>query len=81
MSGFERDGGDISQLRERLPERPEKPQHAASEEQAKDIGAELNRAEANDNKNTEKRTYGRTPDGTSMQIQLRKTFGGHSRAC
>lgn len=58
-------GPDGSQLRERLPQNPSKPQ-TTSPEAAKQAVAELNAAEAKREDGTEKRTYGRTPDGTGM---------------
>jgi len=57
-------GPDGSQLRERLPQNPSKPQQTTSIEAAKQVVAELNAAEAKREDGPEKRTYGRTPDGT-----------------
>ena len=59
---------DVSELRERLSNKPQKPSKAVSIKTAKEIVKDLNNAEDkhNDNKSKEKRTYGRTPDGTGM---------------
>jgi hypothetical protein len=57
-------GPDASQLRERLPQNPSKSHQTASAEAAKQTVAELNAAEAKRQDGQEKRTYGRTPDGT-----------------
>ena len=52
-------------LRERLPNDPAKPQQAKSSESAQAAVKSLNDNENKTNKNEEeKRTYGRTPDGT-----------------
>lgn len=56
-------GVDASGLRERLPQQPDAPQKAASVETAQDAVRQLNQQEA-DKDEKDKRTYGRTPDGT-----------------
>lgn len=54
-----------SELRHRLPRNPEKPQQAESIDVARDAVVELNSAEEGSDKDEkEKRTFGRTPDGT-----------------
>jgi len=57
-------GPDGSQLRERLPPNPSKSQQTTPAEAAKQAVADLNAAEAKREDGQEKRTYGRTPDGT-----------------
>lgn len=59
-------GPDGSQLRERLPQNAPRPQQTSSPEAAKQAVAGLNAAEAEREDGREKRTYGRTPDGTGM---------------
>ena len=60
-------GFDASGLRERLPQRPEAPQKAESVETAQDAVKQLNEQEPKQNKDDkEKKTFGRTPDGTGM---------------
>ena len=52
-------------LRERLPNDPAKPQHASSPDTAQHAVKTLNDQESKaDKKEEDKRTYGRTPDGT-----------------
>lgn len=58
-------GVDASGLRERLSSKPDAPVQALSVETAQDAVEQLNREEANENKDEkEKKTYGRTSDGT-----------------
>lgn len=60
---------NASELRERLPQNPEKPRKAVSIDAAKNVVSELNDAEAKgstDGRAKEKRTYGRTPEGIGM---------------
>jgi hypothetical protein len=64
MASLDAIGLNEFQLRERLPQRPSKPQQAKSPEAAKEAVTELNSAEENQTDQKEKRTYGRTPDGT-----------------
>ena len=66
MDSRDKHNPDVSELRERLSNKPEKPRKAISIEAAKEVVKELNNAEDkhNDSKSKEKRTYGRTPDGT-----------------
>lgn len=69
MNSSDEIGSNASELRERLPQRPEKPQKAVSIDTAKNVVEELNRSEAKEEDEGEtkaKRTYGRTPDGTGM---------------
>jgi len=68
MDSPDKHSSDVSELRERLPNKPEKPCKAVSIDAAKEVVKELNNAEDkhNDKKSKEKRTYGRTPDGTGM---------------
>ena len=56
---------DASGLRERLPQNPEAPQKAASEQTAQEAVRSLNDSEAKEDKaEKDKRTFGRTLDGT-----------------
>jgi hypothetical protein len=64
MAPPDANGPDGSQLRERLPQNPEKSKQTTSTESAKQAVADLNAAEAKREDGREKRTYGRTPDGT-----------------
>ena len=58
-------GIDASGLRERLPQNPDRPQKAESVETAQKAVQQLNEQESKENKaEKEKKTYGRTPDGT-----------------
>jgi phosphatidylethanolamine N-methyltransferase len=68
MDPPDKPSSDVSQLRERLPNKPEKPRKAVSIEAAKEVVKEPGYTEDkhNDSKSKEKRTYGRTPDGTGM---------------
>ena len=68
MDSPDKHSSDVSELRERLPNKPEIPRKAVSIKAAKDVGKELNSTndKHNDAKSKEKRTYGRTPDGTGM---------------
>lgn len=53
---------DANELRQRLPQQPALPRQAKD---AKQAVTDLNEDEAKSSKNdSEKRTYGRTPDGT-----------------
>ena len=56
---------ESNELRQRLPQRPEIPQRAGSEGTAKQVVVELNSAEETaDKSEKDKKTFGRTPDGT-----------------
>ncbi|KAF2219135.1 phospholipid methyltransferase-domain-containing protein [Elsinoe ampelina] len=56
-------------LRERLPNDPSKPRKATSPEDAKSTVEDLNKSEERSKKrDEEKRTYGRTPDGTVFTV-------------
>ena len=58
-----------SELRKRLPERPEKPQQAKNADEARQVVVDLNTAEEKaDKEDSEKRTFGRTADGTGMSL-------------
>lgn len=57
------DAVSSAQVRERLPQNPEQPQQVASTEEARKAVRQLNDQEASKN-DKDKRTYGRTPDGT-----------------
>ena len=58
-------GIDASGLRERLPQNPDRPQKADSVETAQKTVQQLNEQEAKGNKDEkDKKTYGRTLDGT-----------------
>ncbi|TID25670.1 phosphatidylethanolamine N-methyltransferase [Venturia nashicola] len=61
-------GPDASQLRERLPQNAPKSQQPTSPEAARQAVVELNAAEAKREDGKEKRTYGRTPDGTVFNV-------------
>lgn len=62
-------GIDASGLRERLPQKPEVPQKADSAETAQDTVKQLNDQQSKlDEK--EKKTFGRTPDGTGAYPEL-----------
>lgn len=59
-------GVDASGLRERLVQKPDAPQKALSVETAQDTVKHLNDQEAKQDKDEkDKKTYGRTADGTS----------------
>ena len=61
-------GVTSSELRQRLPQQPEKPQQAKTADEARNAVLELNAAEEKADKDeSEKRTYGRTAGGTGMQ--------------
>ena len=58
-------GADASGLRERLSKKPDAPVKALSVETAQDAVKQLNDQEQKDDKEEkDKKTYGRTPDGT-----------------
>ncbi len=58
-------GVDVDGLRERLPQHPEAPQEAESVEAAQEAVKTLNEDESKKGKDDkDKKTYGRTPDGT-----------------
>ena len=58
-------GIDTSGLRERLPQKPDAPVKAESIETAQDAVKQLNQQEQREDKlEKDKKTYGRTPDGT-----------------
>ncbi|KAF4549147.1 Phosphatidylethanolamine N-methyltransferase [Elsinoe fawcettii] len=60
---------DHQSLRERLPNDPSKPRQASSPEDARTTVQELNKDEEHSKKrDEEKRTYGRTPDGTARRL-------------
>ncbi|KAK4574683.1 phosphatidylethanolamine N-methyltransferase [Recurvomyces mirabilis] len=63
-------GIDTSGLRERLPQNPDIPQKAASTETAQRAVRQLNDQEAQGGKDEkDKRTFGRTPDGTANIVE------------
>ena len=67
MDSRDKHSPDVSELRERLSNKSEKQRKTVSiDDDAKEVVKELNNAEGkhNDSKSKEKRTYGRTPDGT-----------------
>lgn len=71
-----------TELRQRLPQQPAKPQQAKTVEAARKAVVELNAAEENANKDeSEKRTFGRTADGTGRLLtpQRSKTCSIHLR--
>ncbi|EME40692.1 hypothetical protein DOTSEDRAFT_74291 [Dothistroma septosporum NZE10] len=62
-------GHDVSGLRERISQRPEMPQKAQSVDTAQEAVHALNAQEAAQNKQEkDKKTYGRTPDGTVFTV-------------
>lgn len=62
---------DSSELRQRLAKQPSVPQHADSENAAHEMVMELNAQEEKlDKHGGERRTYGRTPDGTGALEDL-----------
>lgn len=67
---------DASGLRERLLQKPDAPQQASSAESAHEAVKELNTREANNGKDEkDKKTYGRTPDGTGEYFQCSPRHG------
>ena len=63
-----------NELRQRLPQQPEKPQHAKTVDQARKTVMELNAQEEKADKDeSEKRTFGRTPDGTGRLLAPSQT--------
>lgn len=69
-------GIDVSGLRERLPQNPDKPQKAESAETAQKAVQQLNEQEAKDDKKEEeKKTFGRTPDGTGEYAPYSRPAG------
>ncbi|KAK5133729.1 phosphatidylethanolamine N-methyltransferase [Meristemomyces frigidus] len=70
MSDINRTTGiDASGIRERLPQKPEAPQLAKSIETAHEAVKALNEQEAKQDKDEkEKKTFGRTPDGTVFTV-------------
>lgn len=67
-------GIDAGGLRERLPQQPDAPQKATSVETAQDAVRQLNsQEEGKDEK--DKRTYGRTPDGTGEYLVYSQPAG------
>ena len=62
---------DVSGLRERMSQRPEMPQKAQSVDTAQEAVHALNAQEAAQNKKEkDKKTYGRTPDGTGEYLPV-----------
>ena len=62
-------GIDTSGLRERLPQKPDTPVKAESVETAQDAVRQLNQQEQSEDKlDKDKKTYGRTPDGTGEYL-------------
>lgn len=58
-------GNGDAELRRRLPEQPTVPRQAASVDAARQMVVDLNNAEEEaDKSDKDKRTYGRTPNGT-----------------
>lgn len=71
-------GLNVEGLRERLPHQPEAPVKAENVEVAQDAVKELNEQQASEEKDEkDKKTFGRTPDGTGAYTRPR--FNG-SRA-
>lgn len=69
-------GVDASGLRERLPNKPEKPQKAESLETAEEAVRALNQQEAaNGKEEKDKKTFGRTPDGTGEYSRCSRRRG------
>lgn len=72
-----------SELRQRLPDDPAIPQKAESTETAQETVFQLNtQEEQSSKKDSEKRTYGRTPDGTIFTVptvRLSSIFTGNLR--
>ena len=67
MNGSIEKGGAATdnELRHRLPQQPAKPQQARTVDEARKAVVELNAAEDSADKDeSEKRTFGRTADGT-----------------
>jgi hypothetical protein len=63
-------GVDASGLRERLTQQPDAPQKASSLESAHETVRTLNEQEAKGDKDEkDRKTYGRTPDGTGEYFQ------------
>ena len=60
-------GLDASGLRERLPQKPDEPMKALSVDTAQDAVLQLNKQEEHKTEK-EKKTYGRTPDGTGESL-------------
>lgn len=63
---------DAGGLRERLPQTPEAPGNASSQDEAQDAVRALDEHEVKrdgNEKEKEKRTYGRTPDGTGAYVK------------
>lgn len=72
-------GVDASSLRERLPRNPDTPQKAESVETAQHAVQQLNEQEQKEDKDeAEKKTFGRTPDGTGEYPLYSRPAG---RAC
>lgn len=62
-------GIDASQLQEKLPQNPDAPQKAESVESAQEAVSRLNEQESKgDKQEKDKKTYGRTPDGTGEYL-------------
>jgi len=56
-----------SELRQRLPQNPAVPEQAKSVEAAKEVVKQMNDEEdKTDKEDLEKKTFGRTPDGTGV---------------
>lgn len=69
-------GVDANGLRERLPNKPEAPQKAQSVETAQEAVRALNEQEqAGDKDEKDRKTYGRTPDGTGEYFQCSPRHG------
>jgi len=66
MDPPDKHSSDVSELRERWPTKPDIPRKAVSIDTANEVVKERNNTEEkrNNGKSKEKRTYGRTPDGT-----------------
>lgn len=75
-------GVDASGLRERLAQQPDAPQKASSVETAHETVRALNEQEAKGGKDEkERKTYGRTPDGTGEYIQCSPEHGNTPGRC
>ena len=69
-------GIDASGIRERLPQKPDAPQKADSVETAQSAVQQLNAQESSEDKDErEKKTYGRTLDGTGEYCMYSRPAG------
>lgn len=68
-------GIDASGLRERLPQNPDQPLKAESGETAQKAVQQLNEQESAKKDEKQKKTYGRTPDGTGEYLVYLRPAG------